>query len=159
MAVVFAIKAADEFDEAATVVRNIEEPGPLADFLASNLDVDAAAKQAYLEENRVDERLRRVGEELVDRLAAVKNTSRAYVVGGQPRQVSVRFAGEGAQLGHFGDHHGDDFQAVIFDQWKILRLEHLDSCVSGVGDGQGDGLGDEPRASRIARARRRCRKR
>jgi multidrug efflux pump subunit AcrB len=33
--------------------------------------------------------LRRVGEELVERLAAVKNTSRAYVVGGEPRQVHV----------------------------------------------------------------------
>ncbi|MBU0639654.1 MAG: efflux RND transporter permease subunit [Planctomycetes bacterium] len=33
--------------------------------------------------------LRRVGEELVERLAAVKNTSRAYVVGGQPRRVHV----------------------------------------------------------------------
>ncbi len=33
--------------------------------------------------------LRRVAEELVERLAAVKNTSRAYVVGGQPRTVYV----------------------------------------------------------------------
>ncbi len=33
--------------------------------------------------------LRRVGEELVERLAAVKNTSRAYVVGGEPRRVQV----------------------------------------------------------------------
>ena len=34
--------------------------------------------------------LRRVGEELAERLAAVKNLSRAYVVGGQPRTVYVR---------------------------------------------------------------------
>ncbi len=34
-------------------------------------------------------RLRRVAEELVERLAAVKNVSRAYVVGGQPRTVYV----------------------------------------------------------------------
>jgi len=33
--------------------------------------------------------LRRVAEELVERLAAVENISRAYVVGGQPRVVSV----------------------------------------------------------------------
>jgi len=33
--------------------------------------------------------LRRVAEELVERLAAVKNVSRAYVVGGQPRTASV----------------------------------------------------------------------
>ncbi len=34
--------------------------------------------------------LRRVAEELVERLAAVENVSRAYVVGGQPRVVYVR---------------------------------------------------------------------
>ncbi|MEW6199972.1 MAG: efflux RND transporter permease subunit [Planctomycetota bacterium] len=33
--------------------------------------------------------LRRVAEETVERLAAVKNTSRAYIVGGRPRVVSV----------------------------------------------------------------------
>ncbi len=33
--------------------------------------------------------LRRVGEELVERLAAVRNTSRAYVVGGEPRRVHL----------------------------------------------------------------------
>ena len=33
--------------------------------------------------------LRRVAEELVERLAAVRNTSRAYVVGGPPRTVNV----------------------------------------------------------------------
>jgi multidrug efflux pump subunit AcrB len=33
--------------------------------------------------------LRRVAEELVERLAAVKNVSRAYVVGGQPRTAAV----------------------------------------------------------------------
>jgi len=34
--------------------------------------------------------LRRVAEEMVERLAAVKDTSRAYVVGGQPRTAYVR---------------------------------------------------------------------
>ncbi|MEQ8787823.1 MAG: efflux RND transporter permease subunit [Pirellulaceae bacterium] len=33
--------------------------------------------------------LRRIGEELVERLAVVPNVSRAYVVGGQPRAVSI----------------------------------------------------------------------
>ncbi|UCC28742.1 MAG: efflux RND transporter permease subunit, partial [Phycisphaerales bacterium] len=33
--------------------------------------------------------LRRVAEEMVERLAAVKNTSRAYVVGGQPRTAHI----------------------------------------------------------------------
>jgi len=33
--------------------------------------------------------LRRVAEEMVNRLAAVKDTSRAYVIGGQPRAVNV----------------------------------------------------------------------
>ncbi|HEB61145.1 MAG TPA: efflux RND transporter permease subunit, partial [Phycisphaeraceae bacterium] len=36
-----------------------------------------------------DHALRRVAEELVNRLAAVKNISRAYVIGGRKRQVSV----------------------------------------------------------------------
>jgi multidrug efflux pump subunit AcrB len=36
--------------------------------------------------------LRRVGEELVERLAAIQNTSRVYLIGGPPRQVHVRLA-------------------------------------------------------------------
>ncbi|MCX5655372.1 MAG: efflux RND transporter permease subunit, partial [Planctomycetota bacterium] len=35
--------------------------------------------------------LRRVAEEVVDRLAAVKDTSRAFILGGQPRVVTVYF--------------------------------------------------------------------
>jgi multidrug efflux pump subunit AcrB len=47
-----------------------------------------------------EHQLRRVGEELVQRLAAVKDVSRAYVVGGRPRAVLVyldpdRLAGHG----------------------------------------------------------------
>ncbi|MFP3936819.1 MAG: endopeptidase La [Phycisphaerae bacterium] len=51
-------------DEAETVLRNIEEPGPLADFLASNLQIDVSTRQKLLEELDVHERLRRVSVEL-----------------------------------------------------------------------------------------------
>ncbi len=46
---------------------------------------DEAAGTAAVDEYA----LRRVAEELVERLAAVRNVSRAYVVGGQPRRVQV----------------------------------------------------------------------
>ncbi len=52
--------------------------------------------------------LRRVGEELVERLAAVKDTSRAYVVGGRPRTVHVRL-------------HPDRMQAYSVSPLEIER--------------------------------------
>ena len=47
-------------NEAATVVRNIEDPGQLADFLAPNLEIDLVQKQAILEELDVRKRVRAV---------------------------------------------------------------------------------------------------
>ena len=44
--------------EALAVVASIESPGQLADFIAANLSIDLAQKQALLEESRVVERLR-----------------------------------------------------------------------------------------------------
>ncbi|HVP12885.1 MAG TPA: efflux RND transporter permease subunit, partial [Phycisphaerae bacterium] len=44
--------------------------------------------------------LRRVAEELVERLAAIKDVSRAYVVGGQPRVVYVRLDPDRMQAYH-----------------------------------------------------------
>ncbi|MBN1343199.1 MAG: efflux RND transporter permease subunit [Phycisphaerae bacterium] len=41
--------------------------------------------------------LRRVAEEMVERLAAVENTSRAYIIGGEPRTVSVYLSAERMQ--------------------------------------------------------------
>ncbi len=52
-------------------------------------DQGAGAPDEYL--------LRRVGEELVERLAAVKNVSRAYVIGGQPRTAYVYLVPERMQ--------------------------------------------------------------
>ncbi len=46
--------------EAAVVIRNITEPGQLADFLAPNLDIDLPQKQALLEELDVRRRVRAV---------------------------------------------------------------------------------------------------
>jgi ATP-dependent Lon protease len=51
-------------EEATMVLNNIGEPGPLADFLASNVQMDLPTKQRFLEELNVNERLRRVGVEL-----------------------------------------------------------------------------------------------
>jgi ATP-dependent Lon protease len=50
----------DAPEQAATVVRSIEDPGQLADFLAPNLDVPVAQKQALLEELDVRKRVRAV---------------------------------------------------------------------------------------------------
>ena len=44
-------------DEAQVVINNIDQPGALADFLASNLPLDAAVKQELLAEPRVLRRL------------------------------------------------------------------------------------------------------
>ena len=51
-------------DEAAVVLNNIDQPGALSDFLASNLQIDMPVKQEMLELLDVTERLRRVGVEL-----------------------------------------------------------------------------------------------
>ena len=47
-------------EQAAAVVRNIEEPGQLADYLAPNLDLPFGQKQAILEELDVRKRVRAV---------------------------------------------------------------------------------------------------
>src|SRR5207253_5521399 len=47
-------------DEAAAVIRNIDDPEQLTDFLAPNLDIPVAQKQAILEELDVRKRLRAV---------------------------------------------------------------------------------------------------
>jgi len=59
-------------DEATVVLNNITEPGGLADFLASNIHMDLATKQRFLEELGVDERLRRVGIELQRQLEVLE---------------------------------------------------------------------------------------
>jgi ATP-dependent Lon protease len=51
-------------DDLQLLATNIEDPGKLADLVASNLDVDVATKQALLEETRLAERLKRVLAEL-----------------------------------------------------------------------------------------------
>jgi ATP-dependent Lon protease len=51
-------------DEAAVVLNNIDQPGALSDFLASNLQLDIPVKQELLETLEVSHRLRRMGIEL-----------------------------------------------------------------------------------------------
>jgi len=55
-------------DEASVVLSNIDQPGPLADFLASNLQIDLAEKQRLLDETSVRRRLRTIGEILTRQL-------------------------------------------------------------------------------------------
>ena len=50
----------DAPEQAATVVRSIDDPGQLADFLAPNLNMEVAQKQAILEELDVRKRVRAV---------------------------------------------------------------------------------------------------
>ena len=59
-------------EEAAVVVNNIDHPGGLADFLASNVQMDLATKQQFLAELDVNERLRRVGVELQRQLEVLE---------------------------------------------------------------------------------------
>ena len=51
-------------DELAVVAMNIEEPAPLADFVASSLNIQVKARQELLEILNVRERLRRLTERL-----------------------------------------------------------------------------------------------
>ncbi len=55
-------------DEAVSVINNIDQPGMLADFLASNLSGDFQEKQSLLEEIDVVKRLERVREKLASRI-------------------------------------------------------------------------------------------
>ncbi len=59
-------------DEAIVVLNNIVEPGPLSDFLASNLQIELSAKQAMLEELNVNQRLRKTSLELQKQLEVLE---------------------------------------------------------------------------------------
>ncbi len=51
-------------DEAVVIVNNIDQPGALADFVASNLALDTSTSQSLLTELNVNKRLRKVTSEL-----------------------------------------------------------------------------------------------
>ncbi|HYE18896.1 MAG TPA: endopeptidase La [Tepidisphaeraceae bacterium] len=55
-------------DEAAQVLNSITQPSALADFLAANIQADAAEKQRVLEELDVEKRLRMVATHLANQL-------------------------------------------------------------------------------------------
>jgi len=59
-------------DEATVILDNLNQPGPLADFLASNLQLELPARQELLEELDVNERLRRIGAELQHQLEVLE---------------------------------------------------------------------------------------
>jgi ATP-dependent Lon protease len=59
-------------EEATVILNNIEQPGMLADFLASNLPIDIAAKQKLLEDLNVVSRLRIIAVELQKQLEVLE---------------------------------------------------------------------------------------
>lgn len=59
-------------EQAMTALLNISEPGALADFLAANLNLEVAEKQALLEQLDVRQRLRRVLELVAQQLQRAK---------------------------------------------------------------------------------------
>ena len=59
-------------EEVKIAVFNINEPGSLADIIASNLNISLAAKQKILEENRLEERLSMVVAQLSHELKIVR---------------------------------------------------------------------------------------
>jgi len=59
-------------DEAAVVLNNIAQPGPLTDFLASNVQMELAQKQHFLEELDINGRLRQIGVELQRQLEVLE---------------------------------------------------------------------------------------
>jgi ATP-dependent Lon protease len=61
--------------EAHQLLGNLEEPGPLADFLAANLQIDQAERQELLALADVAERLSRITEELQRQLEVLKISS------------------------------------------------------------------------------------
>ena len=65
-------------DEATIVLDSLDKPGPLADFLASNLQLDIPVRQGLLEELNVSERLRKVGEELQHHLDVLELSNKIH---------------------------------------------------------------------------------
>ena len=63
-------------DEAIGILERIDQPGMLADFLASNLQLDIQAKQELLEQLDVDARLERISSELQRQLEVLELSSK-----------------------------------------------------------------------------------
>lgn len=98
--------------------------------------------------------LRRVGEETIERLAAIPNVSRAYVVGGESRQVHIELNAErlhahglssaeveralrGANVTMpSGEFTRGDVAFQVEAGARITRVEELGSLVIGVSDGR-----------------------
>jgi ATP-dependent Lon protease len=64
--------------EASSMLENLTEPGSLADFMASNLQLDVPRRQELLEELDVETRLRRVSEELQKQIEVLELSSEIH---------------------------------------------------------------------------------
>ena len=116
-------------DEAAMVVHQIDKPGALADFLASNLPMELPAKQTMLEQLDVNERLRSIGAilqhqvdvlELSDKIQSqvrdnIDKSQREYFLQEQMKAIQQ-------ELGHVDD--------------KTAEVEQLRERIEGAGMGQ-----------------------
>ncbi|MDY6914557.1 MAG: endopeptidase La [Planctomycetota bacterium] len=65
-------------EEAGVVLNNIDDPGSLADFLASNLQLDVPVRQELLAELDVSKRLRMVGKELQHQVEVLELSSKIH---------------------------------------------------------------------------------
>jgi ATP-dependent Lon protease len=71
--------------EAMAVVGSIESPGQLSDFIAANMNIDVAKKQALLEEAQVARRLRTVAElmqreiEVLELASKIQSEARGHI--------------------------------------------------------------------------------
>jgi len=63
-------------EEAAIVLDDIHQPGPLADFLVSNLQLDIPTRQKFLVQTEITQRLRQVGVELQRQLEILELSSK-----------------------------------------------------------------------------------
>jgi ATP-dependent Lon protease len=63
-------------EEAHMLLENLEDPGALADFLASNLQMDIGRRQEFLEELSVQQRLVGINEELQKQLEILELSSK-----------------------------------------------------------------------------------
>ncbi|HEY7115653.1 MAG TPA: endopeptidase La, partial [Tepidisphaeraceae bacterium] len=105
-------------DEAAQVLNSITNPGALADFLAANLQADAAEKQKMLEELNVEKRLRMVAVHLANQLDRLELQNRI--------QSQVRENIDKSQRRYY-----------LQEQMKAIRKELGEGDAAGVSEVEG----------------------
>jgi len=113
-------------DEAVVVLNNIDQPGPLADFLTSNIQMDTAVKQALLEEQDVNARMLKVSEELQHQLEVLELSNKI--------QTQVRASIDKSQREYFLQEQLKAIRKELgqFDE-KTHEIEELKKKVQAAG--------------------------